>query len=203
MKLLYLFLLFFYIHCSSIDIAVDVEPARSKELGKLAVLDFEIKDSKSKHSEFSDLLAHQLIKETSFKIIERDKETISKILAEQSLSTTGIIEESSAVAIGKILGVESIMIGKIEFINDFRIPDKNCVNTFNAKFISVKTAHIFMNINKEPGIEWSLPISLKYILGLGLIWDKRDLLLETCKTSFLSKRAAQLVKDELIKQNSP
>lgn len=187
--------------CSSMDVAVTGNKQLLKSMKKIAVMNFEMNDNDPKAQEFSDIIAHQFLKQTSLNVIERDKLVISKVIGEQSLSRTGIIDESTAAKMGKILGVDAIVIGK----GDPLVVDKKgidyCLNTFNIKVISVETGNIFINVIKEPGIEWTPWIRTKYMLGLGLIWDKNDMLLETCRVSFLAERAVKEMQSEMEKLN--
>jgi hypothetical protein len=192
-----IFILFFLLkNCSSIDVAVTANRSQIDSLKKLAVMEFESKD-RSRAGDFSDTLSHQILKQTKFKIVERDKSTIKDILSEQALSKSGIVDENTAAKVGKVLGVDSIIIGKVEVLKNIE-KSNYCLNTFNIKVISVETGNIFINVVKEPGIEWTPWIRTKYSLGLfGLIWDKNDLLEETCKINFLAERAIKEVQAEI------
>lgn len=188
--------------CSSIDVAVTGNRQLLKSMKKIAIMNFEMSSKDPKEQEFADIIAHQFLKTTNLNVIERDKLVISKVIGEQSLSRTGIIDESTAAQMGKILGVDAIVIGKGEQLT---IEGKNidyCLNTFNIKVISVETGNIFVNAIKEPGIDWTPWIRLKFAIGgFGLIWNKQDLLLETCRINFLAEHAVKEIQAEMDKVN--
>jgi len=75
------------------------------------------------------------------------------------------------------------------------------LNTFNIKVINVETGNIFVNAIKEPGIAWTPLTRIKYILGLGLIWNKQDMLLETSKINFLAETAVKNIQSEIDSLN--
>ena len=65
----------------------------------------------------SDLLVRNLVKDGTYRIIER--KDIDKILAEQNFSNSDRADATSAAKIGKILGVDAIIVGSItQFGND-------------------------------------------------------------------------------------
>ena len=105
------------------DVAVTGDKQLLKSMKKIAVMNFEINNrSDPKEQEFSDIIAHQFLKNTNFNVIERDKLVISKVIGEQSLSRSGIIDETTAAQMGKILGVHAIVIGKGEQMVIDKVP---------------------------------------------------------------------------------
>ncbi|MBP7282366.1 MAG: hypothetical protein KBA66_12365 [Leptospiraceae bacterium] len=194
--------LIFLTACSSMDVAVTGDKQLLKSMKKIAVMNFEINNrSDPKEQEFSDIIAHQFLKNTNFNVIERDKLVISKVIGEQSLSRSGIIDETTAAQMGKILGVHAIVIGKGEQMVIDKVPVEYCLNTFNIKVINVETGNIFVNVIKEPGIEWSPFLLAKYIGGFGYFWKKHDILMESCKITFLAERAVKGIQSEMDKIN--
>lgn len=192
----------FLAKCSSLDVAVSGNKQFLQGMKKIAIMNFEISGNEDpKEQEFSDIIAHQFLKETNLTVIERDKLVISKVIGEQSLSRSGIIDETTAAQMGKILGVDAIVIGKGEQLVIDKKSVDYCLNTFNIKVISVETGNIFANVIKQPGIEWSPLMTFKYIIGFGLVWDKNDMLLETCKITFLAERAVKGIQSEMEKIN--
>ncbi|MBK8396809.1 MAG: hypothetical protein IPL26_16460 [Leptospiraceae bacterium] len=194
-------ILFIFTACSSMDVAVSGNKQLLKTMKKVAVMNFEMNNSDPKEQEFSDIIAHQFLKSTNFNVIERDKLVISKVIGEQSLSRSGIIDETTAAQMGKILGVDAIVIGKGEQLVIDKTPVEYCLNTFNIKVISVETGNIFVNVIKEPGIEWSPLLLAKYIAGFGYIWKKHDILMESCKITFLAEKAVKGMQSEIEKIN--
>ncbi|MBK6605088.1 MAG: curli assembly protein CsgG [Leptospiraceae bacterium] len=203
-KLLISFFLFqLLIGCSSIDVAVTANKTLLKSMKKVAVMNFEMSNKDPKEQEFADIIAHQFLKSTKLNVIERDKLVISKVIGEQSLSRTGIIDESTAAQMGKILGVDAIVIGKGEQLMIENKSIEYCLNSFNIKVISVETGNIFVNVIKEPGIDWTPWIRLKFAIGgFGLVWSKNDLLLETCRINFLAEHAVKEIQSEMDKVNN-
>jgi curli biogenesis system outer membrane secretion channel CsgG len=59
----------------------------------------------------SDLLVDKLVKDGTYRVIERN--AISKVLTEQNFSNSDRVDPSSAAKIGKILGVDAIITGDI------------------------------------------------------------------------------------------
>ncbi|HMV44571.1 MAG TPA: CsgG/HfaB family protein [Leptospiraceae bacterium] len=193
--------LFLLVQCSTIDVAVTGNKQVLKNVKKIAVINFEMSNRDSREQEYADILGHQFLKSTHFNVIERDKLVISKVIGEQTLSRSGIIDESTAAQMGKILGVDAIVIAKGE---PLMIDNKNVdysLNTFNIKVINVETGNIFVNAIKEPGIAWTPLTRIKYILGLGLIWNKQDMLLETSKINFLAETAVKNIQSEIDSLN--
>lgn len=193
--------LFLAVQCSTIDVAVTGNKQIVKNVKKIAVINFEMSNRDSREQEYADILGHQFLKGTRFNVIERDKIVISKVIGEQTLSRSGIIDESTAAQMGKILGVDAIVIGKGE---PLMIDNKNVdysLNTFNIKVINVETGNIFVNAIKEPGIAWTPFTRLKYIIGLGLIWNKQDMLLETSRINFLAEAVVKDIQSEIDKLN--
>ena len=104
---------------------------------------------------------------------------------------------------GKILGVDAIVIGKGEQLMIENKSIEYCLNSFNIKVISVETGNIFVNVIKEPGIDWTPWIRLKFAIGgFGLVWSKNDLLLETCRINFLAEHAVKEIQSEMDKVNN-
>src|SRR5882672_589781 len=68
----------------------------------------------------SDLLIDKLVKDGTFRVIERRE--ISKIIGEQNFSNSDRADPSSAAKIGRLLGVDTVIIGDI---TQFGRDDKN------------------------------------------------------------------------------
>ena len=80
----------------------------------VAVMDFE---NKSQYGGYrvgqgaSDMLATELVKSKTFRVVERDK--INTLLKEQDFSNTDRVDASTATQIGKVLGVKYIITGAV------------------------------------------------------------------------------------------
>ncbi|MCC5816679.1 MAG: curli assembly protein CsgG [Leptospira sp.] len=160
---------------------------------KVAILNFDMNNA-NWGAEFSDSMVHYLLDYGNWEIIEREQ--IFKILDEQKLSRSGIIDDSQSVQIGKILGVDAIIAGRgtaLNYVNSKKEPVSYLVDTFSLKVVLVQSGAILMQSRKKPGTDWTIPRLAKYTLGLGLIWNKEDMFIESCKYDEVAKRMAKLV----------
>ncbi|MCZ8237468.1 MAG: curli assembly protein CsgG [Leptospiraceae bacterium] len=168
-------------------------------INKIAVLNFEMNGA-SWGPEFSDAFIHHILKNSSIEVIEREQ--IFKILDEQRLSKTGIIDESTSAKIGRILGVDAIVVGRgtaLSFTDSVGIKRGSLVDTFSLKLITVQSGSIAMQSRKSPGTDWTWKRIAKYTLGLGLIWSREDMFVESCGYDEVASRMAELVVASLIK----
>lgn len=171
----------------------------TRELGirKIAVLTFEIDDAKW-DGEFTDAISLQLAKNLPMSVIEREQ--LSKVINEQSFSKTGIIDTQTAVRIGKVLGVDALVFGRGSALRKF--DDKgavipNLLDTVSLKIVHIESGHVVVNARKKPGAHWS-PLKLtKYIFGLGLIWNREDILRETSEYDFVAEKLVASIQSEL------
>lgn len=164
---------------------------------KVAVLNFDINNAKW-GPEFADSMVHYLLDYGKWEIIEREQ--IFKILDEQKLSRSGLIDDSQSVQIGKILGVDAIVVGRgtaLNYINSKKQRENYLVDTFSMKVVLVQTGAILMQSRKRPGTDWTIPRLLQYGLGLGLIWTKEDIFIETSKYDSVAKRMAKLIASNI------
>lgn len=164
---------------------------------KVAVLNFDMNNA-NWGAEFSDSLVHYLLDYGKWEIIEREQ--IFKILDEQKLSRSGIIDDSQSVQIGKILGVDAIIAGRgtaLNYVNTKKEPVSYLVDTFSLKVVLVQSGAILMQSRKRPGTDWTIPRLVKYTLGLGLIWNKEDMFIESCKYDEVAKRMAKLIASNI------
>jgi hypothetical protein len=177
----FIFLLY---NCSTIEVAVTEKRELVQGMKNIAILSFDFKGKPEIGKEFATSFAIHSIKNDRIQIIERNEAELNKVFSELKLSRTGIIDESTAAAAGKILGVDVILVG---FGETLEVDSKTIINSFHLKVISVQTGALIIGIIKEPGIEWTPVLIAKYILGLGLIWDKKDMLIESSSVKYLSK----------------
>lgn len=59
----------------------------------------------------ADMLVTELVKDSTFKVIERNQ--LEKILSEQKLSISGVADPSEVAKLGKILGVSAVITGSV------------------------------------------------------------------------------------------
>ncbi len=59
----------------------------------------------------TDMLINEIVKDGTFKVIERAQ--LQKVLSEQELSLSGAIDTADAAKIGKILGVSGVVVGSV------------------------------------------------------------------------------------------
>lgn len=179
------------ISCSTVDVAISRKTDVEKKLNKVAVFPFDIKGA-GWGDEFSDSLTHHFFKTGKVGVVER--ESIEKVLKEKRLSISGFIDQNKAVDIGKLLGADVIIIGRGSFlrVKKGRKEVQNLIDTFSLKVISVETGSLLITVRKEPGIAWNSEYRLKYCCSLGIIWNKRDILIESSRYDEISK---QIVKN--------
>jgi hypothetical protein len=168
-------------------------------INKIAVLNFEMNGAPW-GPEFSDAFIHHVLKHSNIEVIEREQ--IFKILDEQRLSKTGIIDESTSAKIGRILGVDAIVVGRgtaMTFTDSLGFKRGSLVDTFSLKLILIQSGSIAMQSRKSPGTDWTWKRLAKYSLGLGLIWSKEDMFVESCSYDEVASRMAELVVASLVK----
>ena len=127
-----------------------VTGAYSKDL--VAVMDF---DNRAQYGGWrigrgaSDMLSTALVKEGSFRVIERDR--LQSVLNEQNIGASGRVDSSTAANIGRILGVAYIITGSVtEYGNSksgaggggFRMGKKGYHATVDIRMIDTSTAEI-------------------------------------------------------------
>lgn len=59
----------------------------------------------------SDMLITELVKDGTFKVVERNQ--LEKILGEQKLSISGVVDPSDVAKLGKVLGVSAVIVGSV------------------------------------------------------------------------------------------
>lgn len=190
-------------HCRSMDASVQFHDTNRKELGisKVAVLLFDIDDAKW-GDEFTDAISLYISKKLPMRVIEREQ--LSKVVNEQSFSKTGIIDTQTAVRLGKVLGVDALVFGRGTALKKFDEKGKlipNLVDTVSLKVVHIESGHVIINARKKPGADWSPWLLTKFTLGLGLIWSREDILIESCEYDFVAKGLVGKVKDELPQIN--
>jgi hypothetical protein len=182
--------------CSTIDVAISQRVDVTKKLNKIAVFPFEIKNA---HwgDEFSDAITHHLFKTGRVDVVER--EAMQKIIREQKLTMTGIVDDSSAARIGRLLGADVIILGRGTCLEKriARESEKNLIDTFSLKAISVETGSLLITVRKEPGIAWTWWARMKWCCSLTVIWDRSDLLVETSRYDEIARQIAHRIVESL------
>lgn len=176
--------------CSTIDVAVNKRVDLTKKLSKIAVFPFQIRQGRW-GDEFADSIGHYLFKSGRVEVVER--EAMQKILKEQNLSMSGIVDDSNAARIGKLLGADVIITGRgscLECQDSNGKQQKNLIDTFSLKAISVETGSLLVTVRKEPGIAWAWWARMKWCCSLSLIWDRQDLLIETSRYDEIARQIA-------------
>jgi len=193
-----LVILLYTINCSTIDVSAKPDKSDLKKVKALAIIPFDFKGKSNIAEEFATSISIYLVKTGRVDVIERNKLEIEKILQEQKLSRSGLLDESTATKMGKMMGVDSILIG---YGDTKEISGKTIINSFRLKLLNVESGSIILGVVKDPGIEWTFPMVAKYILGLTLIWDKNDLLIESSSPKFLSTETSKAITNGLQVDN--
>ncbi|MCX7998999.1 MAG: CsgG/HfaB family protein [Leptospiraceae bacterium] len=189
-----LFISIFLQTCSTIDVSITKNKEQIQKLKNIAILSFDFKGDKSIGKEFSNSLSILAIRTERIQIIERNEEDLQKIFGEFKLSRSGLIDEATAASAGKVLGVDGILIGYGE-TEEFQ--NKTIIKSFRLKLIHVQNGSLVLGIIKEPGIEWTWGLRLKYLLGLGLVWTKDDLFLESNSVGFLAEVTSRKIVEAI------
>ena len=194
------------LNCSTIDVAVSKKIDIKVRMKKIAVLPFDVKNSKW-GDEFADSITHYFFKSGEFEIVER--EAIDRILKEQKLSLTGLIEETQAARLGRILGVDVIIMGRgsaLMITDQWGNQSKNLTDTFTLKAIHVETGSLFFTVRKEPGVAWDWKYRFQFCCSAGLIWSKKDILKDSTTYDEVSRQivnkiinAVKLLEEKKIK----
>ncbi|WP_242935355.1 CsgG/HfaB family protein [Leptospira kobayashii] len=197
--LLALFSLISLVRCTTMEAAVQFPDKTKRELGinKVAVLLFDIEDAKW-GDEFTDAVALYISKYLNVRVIEREQ--LSKVVNEQSFSKTGMIDEQTAVRIGKILGVDALVFGRGSALRKYDLKNSvipNLVDTVSLKIVQIESGQVIVNARKKPGANWTIFKLTKFTLGLGLIWNREDILIESSEYDFVAENLVQKIAGEL------
>lgn len=188
-------LVFFLLSCTTIS--TSMTKVSVGRVHKVAVMNFDINNA-NWGAEFSDSMVHYLLDYGKWEIIEREQ--IFKILDEQKLSRSGIIDDSQSVKIGKILGVDAIIVGRgtaLHYVDSKKEKVNYLVDTFSMKVVLVQTGSILMQSRKRPGTDWTPGRIAKFLLGFGYIWNREDLMIESCKYDEVAMRMAKLIASNI------
>lgn len=186
---------FLLIHsCSTIDVSITKNREQVQKMKNIAILSFDFKGDKSVGKEFANSLSILSIRNERIQIIERNEEDLQKVFGEFKLSRSGIVDETTAASAGRILGVDGILIGYGE---TEEVQSKTIIKSFRLKLINVQNGSLVLGIIKEPGIEWTWGLRAKYLLGLGLIWTKEDLLIESNSVGFLAEITSRKIVEAI------
>ncbi len=188
--------------CTSIDVATHKEMKLHKKMKKVAVFPFDVKGA-TWGDEFADAISHQFFKQTSIEVVER--EAIQRILKEQQLSMTGLIDDKQAVKIGKMLGADCIILGRghalRHYDNGRQVP--NLIDTFSLKTIGVESGSLLCTVRKEPGKAWTWGYRAKYCCSLTLIWDSKDILVQSSRYDEIAKQVVKRIITIMEKEKIP
>ena len=190
---LYIIFVNFFISCSTIDVSIIKNKEQINKIRNIAILPFDFKD-RFVGREFANSIAILAIKNERIHIVERNEEDLQKIFSELKLSRSGIVDEQTAPNVGRVLGVDAILIG---YGDTEEVQNKTIIKSFRLKLINVQNGILILGLMKEPGIEWTWGIRMKYILGFGTIWTKEELLVESCSIGFLADVAANKIIDSI------
>lgn len=188
----------FFSSCSTIQVAIVKNKEQIQKIRNIAILPFNFQGDKRIGKEFSNSLSLFVIKNDRIQIIERDMEDLQKIFTELKFSRSGIIDESTVSEAGKILGVDAILIGYGE---TEEVQSKTIIKSFQLKLINIQNGSLVLGIIKEPGIEWTWKLRLKYLVGFGQIWTKEDLLIESNSVVFLADVTAKKILEAMQNYN--
>ena len=201
MKKILMFSFIFYAiisaSCSTIDVAVSKKENVKSKIKKIAVFPFDINDAKW-GDEFSDSIAHHFFKNGKVDIVERD--ALEKILKEQNLSMTGLIDQSKALKIGKMIGADLILLGRgsaLKLKDSEENTIRNLIDTFSLKAINVETGSIILTVRKESGRDWDAEYRAKWILSFGLIWDRRDVLIQSSNYDEIAEKIVDKILEAI------
>ncbi|WP_244932625.1 CsgG/HfaB family protein [Leptospira yanagawae] len=188
-------------NCRTMDAAIQYPDGGKSNLGitKVAVLVFDIEEAKW-GDEFTDAVSLQIAKSLPFKVIEREQ--LSKVVNEQSFSKTGIIDTQTAVRLGKVLGVDALVFGRGSSLKKFDEKGKlipNLVDTVSLKIVHIESGHVIVNARKKPGADWTFGRLIQYSLGLGLVWNREDILIATSEYDFVAESLVDTIVSELKK----
>jgi len=188
--------------CTSIDVATHKEIKLHKKMKKVAVFPFDVKGA-TWGDEFADAISHQFFKQTRIEVVER--EAIERILKEQQLSMTGLLDDKQAVKIGKMLGADCIILGRghalRQYENGRQIP--NLIDTFSLKAIGVESGSLLCTVRKEPGKAWTWGYRAKYCCSLTLIWDSKDILVQSSRYDEIARQVVQRIISIMEKEKIP
>ncbi len=188
--------------CTSIDVATHKEIKLHKKMKKVAVFPFDVKGA-TWGDEFADAISHQFFKQTNIEVVER--EAIERILKEQQLSMTGLIDDKQAVKIGKMLGADVIILGRGHALRHYekgrQVP--NLIDTFSLKAIGVESGSLLCTVRKEPGRAWTWGYRAKYCCSLTLIWDSKDILVQSSRYDEIARQVVKRIITIMEKEKIP
>ena len=190
--------------CSAYEIAIlDNTPLKNIEEQnkrmKAVVLPFQMEGAPW-GDEFSDSVSLQLMKTGKFEIVERS--ALKKILSELQITESGLFDAGNGVRIGKLLKADFILLGKgkARSVETFQKTFTNLVDTFSLKIIHVETASNYVIIRKKHGIAWDWPYRAMWCLGLTLIWERQDILVDSTQYDQVAADLVSQLKGSVFKK---
>ena len=183
--------------CSTIDVAINKKEDVTKKLEKIVVFPFQIKNAQF-GDEFSDAITHHLFKTGKIDVVERQE--LEKILKEQKLSMTGLLDSDKSVRVGKLLGADVIVCGRgtaLDVGPTTNHRNKNLIDTFMLKVVSVETGSLLITVRKEPGTAWTWWYRMKFCCSLTLLYNSHDALIQSSRYDEISRQIARRIIESL------
>lgn len=186
--------------CSSLDIQVQQEVREYKGVYKIAVLPFQIEDG-DWGEEYASAIGLHLARIGRFVQVERS--ALSKILDEQRFTESGLVDNETRKRIGQLTGADLIItgVGKALKYDRFGRNYTNLVDTSTISAIDVQTGRHLFTFRKAPGSAWDWRYRAKYILGLTLIWDRDDILVDSSKYDDLAYQFSVRMEDAFARED--
>ena len=128
---------------------------------------------------------------------------MSKILDEQRFTESGLVENETRKRIGQLTGADLIItgVGKALKYDRFGRNYTNLVDTSTISAIDVQTGRHLFTFRKAPGSAWDWRYRAKYILGLTLIWDRDDILVDSSKYDDLAYQFSVRMEDAFARED--
>ncbi|MCR9141231.1 MAG: CsgG/HfaB family protein [bacterium] len=185
--------------CSSLDLQVQQEVREYKGIYKIAVLPFQIEDGEW-GEEFASAVGLHLARIGRFVQVERA--ALSRILDEQRFAESGLVDNETRKKIGQLTGADLILtgVGKSLKYDRFGRTYTNLVDTATITAIDVQTGRHLFTFRKAPGSAWDWRYRAKYIMGLTLIWDRDDVLVDSSKYDDLAYQFSVRMDESFAKQ---
>lgn len=191
--------LFLLQHCSAIEIQMQQEISLSKKDYRVAILPFHIKGA-GWGAEFGDAVGLHIAKKDRFVQVERGP-SLNRLLEEQGFSQTGLIDASTRLKIGTLTSANLIIVGRgtaLNFNDQNSRVVPNLVDTCTIKAIDVETGAHLITIRKKPGRAWTMPLRLKFLLSLSMIWNLEDVLVDGSNYDALAAEFADRIEGTII-----
>ncbi|MCD6115398.1 hypothetical protein J7K93_00140 [bacterium] len=114
----------------------------------------------------SELLTQKLLKESFFKLVERNQLEI--VLSEQKLGMTGAIESETAAKVGKIIGAQLVALGSVIQIGKSYQISVKLVETSTSEIIGAVIAEVPVKIFDQEASRYLILVPKKQAIGFYL-----------------------------------